>query len=142
MSNAEHIIEDLILGMRDGRAIEDIIKDISVQNNLHAEGVGITEEEAVRIAGHVVYSLYDGRFPIDYLEAGDICIDAFHKNLCVITNIDTSIHVLYENGKTFKFKKYQARMFTKTGRNIYRQVRHLLHQINSKSFCDFDEEVV
>lgn len=127
MSNGEHVIESLILGMRDGQNPLDIVKEVYVQNNLHMMGdIVLDEDEAVRIACHVVYSLYDGKFPVDHLEVGDICIDAFHCNPCIITNIDTSIHVLYFNGKTKKFKLSQERYFKKLNRNVKRYLQTLL----------------
>ena len=61
MSSAEHVIESLILGMRDGRTCEDILKEPVHQANLG--NCWMTDEEATRIAVHVVYGLYDGRFP-------------------------------------------------------------------------------
>lgn len=125
MSNAEHVIETLILGMRDGQDPLDIVKEVGVQNNLHMMGdIVLDEDEAVRIACHVIYALYDGKFPIDHLSVGDICIDAFGCSPCIITNInDRSIHVLYFNGKTHKFKKSQERYFKKTGMNFRYQLQ-------------------
>lgn len=124
MSNAEHVIERLILGMRDGQDPLYIVKEVGVQNNLHMMGdIVLDEDEAVRIACHVVYSLYEGKFPVDHLENGDICIDAFGCSPCIITNInDRTIHVLYFNGKTHKFKKSQERQFKKLGPNLKKQL--------------------
>lgn len=61
MSSAEHVIESLIIGMREGRNCEDILNE-----PVHKANLGdcfMSEEEAIRIACHVVYGLYDGRFP-------------------------------------------------------------------------------
>lgn len=63
MSNAEHLVENLIMGMKDGRHANDIIKDQTNQDMLNDIHTGITGDEAVGIACHVVWSLYDGRFP-------------------------------------------------------------------------------
>lgn len=124
MTNGEHVIETLILGMRDGKDALEVVQEPSVQDNLHMFGdVILNEGEAVRIACHVVYSLYEGKFPVDHLEVGDICIDAFQTSPCIITNInDRSIHVLYFNGKTHKFKKSQERYFKKLGPNLKEQL--------------------
>ena len=124
MTNAEHVIERLILGMRDGQDPLDIVKEVGVQNNLHMLGdIVLDEDEAIRIACHVVYSLYDGRFPFEHLENGDICIDPFGCNPCIITNInDRTIHVLYFNGKTYKFRKSQEGRFKKLGPNVKKQL--------------------
>ena len=48
------------------------------------------------------------------LKVGDYVKDCSER-LCVITNIDTSIHVIYPNGKTHKWKKNSR--FTKMGYN-------------------------
>ena len=129
MSNAEHIIERLILGMRDGKDPHEIVKEVGVQNNLHMAGdIILDEEEAIRIVCNVV-DLYDGKFPVDHLQVGDICIDAFHCSPCIITNInDRSIHVLYFNGKTHKFRKYQESQFKKIDRNVNLYLRTLLER--------------
>lgn len=135
MSNAEHVIERLILGMRDGQDPLDIVKEVGVQNNLHMTGdIVFNEDEAVRIACHVVYSIYDGKFPIDHLEVGDICIDPFDCNPCIITNInERTIHVIYFNGKTYKFKKSQERYFKKLNRNVLLYLNKLLEIASNKA---------
>lgn len=65
MSNAEHLVENLIMGMKDGRPADEIILYKENQDMLNDIHTGITGDEAVRIACHVVWSLYDGRFPED-----------------------------------------------------------------------------
>jgi len=137
MANAEDIIEKLILGMRDGKSTDDILeKDPVYKDCYECEGTmscwqdscaGLTKEQAVKIAEHIV-ELYDGKFPVDHLEVGDICIDAFHCNPCIITNIDTSIHVIYFNGKTKKFKLSQERYFKKLNRNVKLYLQTLLER--------------
>ena len=136
MTNAEDIIERLILGTRDGKSADDILeKDPVYKDCYECEGTmscwqdscaGLTKEQAVKIAEHVV-ALYDGKFPVDHLESGDICIDAFQTSPCIITNVnDRSIHVLYFNGKTHKFKKSQERYFKKLDKNICQLLNNLL----------------
>ena len=136
MANGEDVIEDLILGMRDGKDPLDIVKEVGIQNKLHMKGdVILNEDEAIRIAYHVVYSLYDGKFPVDHLEVGDICIDAFQTSPCIITNVnDRSIHVLYFNGKTHKFKKSQERYFKKTGMNFRYQLQTTIDNFHQAYF--------
>lgn len=46
------------------------------------------------------------------LKVGDYVKDCSNR-LCVVTNVDTAVHVMYSNGKTHKWKK-NAR-FTKLG---------------------------
>jgi len=107
MSNINTIMEKLILGMRDGEDLDEILKD--------EVGTDLTRSIAKDLAQHIV-DLYDGKFPIDHLSVGDICMDAFGCSPCIITNVnDRSIHVLYFNGKTHKFKKYQEGQFKKLG---------------------------
>lgn len=144
MTNGEHVIETLVLGMRDGKDPLDIVQEPSVQDNLHLLGdVILNEEEAIRIACHVVYSLYDGKFPVDHLEVGDICIDAFQTSPCIITNVnDRSIHVLYFNGKTHKFKKSQERYFKKLDKNICQLLNNLLSIADRKVNTPFNEQIL
>lgn len=140
MTNAEHVIETLILGMRDGQDPLDIVKEVGVQNNLHMMGnIVLDEDEAVRIACHVVYSLYDGKFPVDHLEVGDLCIDAFGCSPCIITNVnDRTIHVLYFNGKTHKFKRYQEGQFKKLGMNFKNKLHLFMDDCSLACKCDME----
>lgn len=126
MSNAEHVIETLILCMRDGKTINEIMDDPSVRLNLDDENCGMTGEEAVRVACMVVYDLYEGKFPIDHLETGDICIDSFGCNPCIITHVGKSIHALYFSGKTHKFPGTAERYFKKLGVNVCKPLNDLL----------------
>lgn len=144
MTNGEHAIETLILGMRDGKNALEVAQEPSVQDNLHMFGdIILNEEEAIRIACHVVYSLYDGKFPVDHLEVGDICIDAFQTSPCIITNInDRSIHVLYFNGKTHKFKKSQERYFKKLDKNVRQLVNNLLSIADRKVNTPYNEQIL
>lgn len=114
MSNINTIMEKLILGMRDGEDLDEILKD--------EVGTDLTRSIAKDLAQHIV-ELYDGKFPIDHLSVGDICIDAFGCMPCIITNInEKTIHVLYFNGKAYKFRKYQEGQFKKLGPNLKKQL--------------------
>lgn len=63
MSNAEHLIENAIIALRDNRDIEsELNKDY---NQKMMALTGIRQSDLVRMAEHVVYSLYDGIFPGD-----------------------------------------------------------------------------
>ena len=61
MSSAEHLIENLIYGMKKGRYCDDILQEPCNVDNLG--DCNMTAEEAVSIACHVVWGLYDGKFP-------------------------------------------------------------------------------
>lgn len=61
MSSAEHLIENLILGMKDGKDPNEIVLYHCNQRNL--DDCEMSADEAIRIACHVVYTLYDGVFP-------------------------------------------------------------------------------
>ncbi len=127
MSNAEHLIENLILGMRDGKLAADILEESTNLDMLNDAYTGITATEAVEIACHVVYGLYDGKFPNDILFPGDEVIDTA-GNLCVVTCVHSrAVHVLYPNGKTHKFPA--AARFRLTGRS-YTGLLSLLEQMN------------
>lgn len=127
MSNAEHLIENLILGMKDGRMPMDILEESGNKMMLEDEFTGITSDEAIAIACHVVYGLYDGNFPKDVLMPGDEVIDTA-GNLCIVTHIHPrAVHVLYPNGKTHKFPA--AASFSLTGRS-YTGLPSLLEQMN------------
>lgn len=63
MSNAEHLVENVIFGMKRGKEIDDILKEPINIAMLNDEHTSISADEVVRIACHVVYSLYDGKFP-------------------------------------------------------------------------------
>lgn len=125
MSNINTIMEKLILGMRDGEDLDEILKD--------EVGTDLTRSITKDLAQHIV-ELYDGKFPIDRLAVGDICIDAFGCSPCIITNInDRSIHVLYFNGKTHKFRKHQEGQFKKLNRNVILYLNKLLEIASNKA---------
>lgn len=132
MSNKAETIETLIICLRDGKD-----PDLALQ---YAHNLTEAEiNECFEIAETVI-DLYDGKFPIDPLNVGDICIDAFHCSPCIITNInDHSIHVLYFNGKTHKFKKYQEGQFKKLGTN-FRDKLHLFMD-DCSLMCKCDREL-
>lgn len=113
------VLDNLIFGMREGREPEDILQDDNMKKEISSTYMPVmSQENAVETAKHIVNDLYDGKFPIDKLEVGDICMDAFGCNPCIITNInDRTIHVIYFNGKTYKFKKSQERYFKRLYNN-------------------------
>ena len=127
MTNAEQIIENLILGLRDGKGVCDTLEEPETIELLNdEENCSLTQEEAMRIAIHVVYDLYDGKFPIDHLAPGDICIDSFGLNPCIITHVGNSIHAMYFSGKTHKFPGTAERYFKKLGVNVCKPLNDLL----------------
>lgn len=128
MTNAEHLIENLILGMKDGKRPIDILEEKSNLDMLCDEDTGINFDEAIAIACHVVYGLYDGKFPKDILFPGDEVIDTA-GNLCVVTCVHArAVHVLYPNGKTHKFPA--AASFRLTGRSYTGLLSLLEQQMN------------
>lgn len=61
MSNAEHLLENVIFAMKDG---VDPMKELkSYPNTIMLKQTGYDPEDIIRMACHVVYSLYDGKFP-------------------------------------------------------------------------------
>lgn len=62
MSNAEHLIENAIFDLKQGKTTEDFAK--AWPNEVMLEETGFSPEDIWRMACHVVYSLYDGKFPL------------------------------------------------------------------------------
>lgn len=60
MSSAEHLIENLIYGMKRGLECEDILNEPC--NVMNLADCDMSAEEAVAIACHVVWGLYE-KFP-------------------------------------------------------------------------------
>ncbi len=60
MSQAEHLIENAIYALKEGRP-EDFL-DWGVNKEM-ADNVGISLNDVLGMAVQVVYSLYDGKFP-------------------------------------------------------------------------------
>lgn len=54
MLNAEHLIENAIFALKAGKVLTE---------DINAQYTGCTVEEANVMAQHIVYSLYDGKFP-------------------------------------------------------------------------------
>lgn len=105
MTNAEHLIENVIFGMKEGKPALEIIQEEQNQHMLNDENTGITAEEVVAIACHIVWGLYDGQFPDSELTVGEEVLDPL-DTVCVITHTnEKSIHVLYSNGKTHRFPR-------------------------------------
>ena len=148
MTNAEQIIENLIIGLRDGKGVCDTLEEPETMELLNdEENCNLSQEEAIKIALHVVYDLYDGKFPIDHLMPGDLCIDAFGCRPCIITHVSKNIHVLYFNGKTHRFFGWQEKDFKKLGVNVYSALNDLLDVAVAKADnerfndgIDFEEE--
>jgi hypothetical protein len=67
------------------------------------------------------------------LEPGDICIDSFGLNPCIITHVGNSIHAIYFNGKTHKFPGTAERHFKKLGVNVCRPLNDLLDTAVAKT---------
>jgi len=129
MNTINYIIENLILGIRDGKDPVEFISEPNFKQYITDSTMPImAKKDAIELAEHIV-ELYDGKFPVDHLEVGDICIDAFHCSPCIITNInDRTIHVLYFNGKAHKFRKSQEGQFKKLDRNVSLYLRTLLER--------------
>ena len=60
MGQAEHLIENAIIALKNKREDDFFGWDV---NKMMAENVGINLMEVYGMAVHVVYSLYDGKFP-------------------------------------------------------------------------------
>lgn len=61
MSDAEHLIENVIFAMKRGELVSDELGRRYNQEML--KNTGIREADLARMASHIVYVLYDGRFP-------------------------------------------------------------------------------
>lgn len=118
MNEIEHALGHMILEMRKGRDANDISNDLAIESTLDEDGlITVDKNDLIAATQHIIYDLYEGKFPINHLEVGDICYDTI-GNKCIVTNVDKSIHVLYPNGKTHKFPKYLEEKFKKTGANV------------------------
>lgn len=61
MSDAEHIIENAIYALKENKDICQILDDDI--NKTMLNNTGMDREDVIAIAYHIVYSLYDGKFP-------------------------------------------------------------------------------
>lgn len=61
MTNAEHLIENAIFALKQNKDIYEVLGQWP--NNAMLKETKITKDEIVRMAGHVVYSLYEGKYP-------------------------------------------------------------------------------
>ena len=103
MSAAEHLIENIILGMKHGKSAEDILSEPCNVDNL--AGSLLTAEEAVSIAMYVVYTLYDGQFPVE---------ESDHENIDYeIIDIDADV---YDQEDTYTDCTVQILTNTVTGK--------------------------
>lgn len=118
MNEIEHALGHMIIEMRNGRDQVDICEDLAIQSAFdYKDTITFNKNDLIDATRHIIYGLYEGRFPINHLEVGDICYDTI-GNKCIVTNVDKSIHVLYPNGKTHKFPKYLEDNFKKTNANV------------------------
>jgi hypothetical protein len=60
VGQAEHLIENAIIALKNKREDDFFGWDV---NKMMAENVGINLMDVYGMAVHVVYSLYDGKFP-------------------------------------------------------------------------------
>lgn len=61
MTNAEHLIENAIYALKCGESFSDAMN--RWHNKMMLEETGIDANDLFLMAVHVVYCLYDGRFP-------------------------------------------------------------------------------
>lgn len=61
MSDAEHLIENAIFSLKHGEDADNALN--SIADKVMLEATGIKKQDIIAMAQHVVYSLYDGRFP-------------------------------------------------------------------------------
>ena len=61
MSNAEHLIENAIKADAQGKKLDEVLDE--PHNKMMLEETGIAKSDIIRIAYHVIYSLYDGVNP-------------------------------------------------------------------------------
>ena len=61
MTNAQHLIENAIFGVKEGRKTEDVMQDYG--NQMMLKETGITSDEVAEIVDHVVFGLYKGEYP-------------------------------------------------------------------------------
>lgn len=61
MSNAEHLIENVIFALKRGEDVNNVLD--SPANKMMLESTGIEKQDIIAMAEHVVYSLYDGQLP-------------------------------------------------------------------------------
>ena len=126
MNEIEHALGHMILEMRKGRDVNDISNDLAIESTLDEDGlITVDKNDLIAATRHVIYDLYEGKFPINHLEVGDICYDTI-GNKCIVTNIDKSIHVLYPNGKTHRFPIYLENQFKKTNISVKKNLLDIL----------------
>ena len=104
MSSAEHLIENLIFGMKRGETCEEILN--YPVNKVNLSDCSMTEDEAVRIAVHVVYGLYDGRFPDQNCENCEFYIPVKGApDYCTNSEVESPFCARLHWCKLFKEKK-------------------------------------
>ena len=63
MTNAEHLIENMIFAMKNKTYEDPLMVMDEYHNKRMLEETGIDKNDIYRMAQHVVYSLYNGKFP-------------------------------------------------------------------------------
>lgn len=64
MSSAEHLIENAIYALYDGKQCEEVLEILQRSPNKEMlEETGMKADDVFAMAIHVVYALYDGTFP-------------------------------------------------------------------------------
>lgn len=106
MTSAEHLIENLIYGMKRGATCYDILAEPCNVANL--EDAHMTGEEAIRIVDHVVWSLYDGKYPDCALDCKDCiygkandCVYLYVNSPVAVQNQKTKENVVVKEGDIF-----------------------------------------
>ena len=61
MSNAEHLIENCIFADYQGKNLDKVLDE--PHNKIMLEETGIRKDDLIRMAYHIIYSLYDGVNP-------------------------------------------------------------------------------
>lgn len=85
MTNAQHLIENIIMGME---------SRIEINSDINTKYTSCTLEEAKEMAEHIVYSLYDGLLPKDVEKMKDRvevvrCKDCkYNKRIVKLCGID------------------------------------------------------
>ena len=61
MSDAEHLIENALYAMSHGQDVSEVMN--RWPNAVMLEHSGFDKWDIIAMANHIVYSLYDGKFP-------------------------------------------------------------------------------
>lgn len=69
MSDAEHLLENAIFALKEHRSVDEELSHWP--NTAMLKNTGIRKDDIIRMASHVVYSLYDGKFPGELYDPSD-----------------------------------------------------------------------